>query len=205
MPHELLFGKQVPAVTVVGRNDKRDAVGDPDRRIFKRFHLAGIVRNQLNFADAQVKQYPDSGVVLPGVGVKSEVCIGINRIESHILQVIGFQFVDESDSAPLLPQIDHNAPFVRHHFQRSLQLIAAIAAHGAEYIASHTFGMYPDRYRVGWIEPIGHQREMRHQVGGTVGVGHHGELATGSGNRGLGLSEHAIITVKMPLCSGHVI
>jgi hypothetical protein len=149
-----------------------------------------VVRNQFDFADSQVEKYSDGGVVLPGIRIETEVCIGINCVEAQILQVIGFEFIDKPDTAAFLPQVNDYAAFFGGHTEGCIQLVTTIAAHGTEYIACHTFGMYPDWYGRGRVESFSHQCQMRHEVGVTVGVGHHRELAIRSGYWGFSLSEH---------------
>ena len=44
---------------------------------------------------------------ITGVHIETQVGIGLGRVESQILKVVCFQFVDKPNAAPFLAQIDN--------------------------------------------------------------------------------------------------
>ena len=65
--------------------------------------------------------------------------IGVNGVHSTFLQLIGFDFVHQTDATSFLVHIyQHAFAFFFDHLHRQVQLFAALAAHRAEYVASGT-------------------------------------------------------------------
>src|SRR5206468_7497226 len=90
-----------------------------------------------------------SDAVIPQVGSKAKLQVGVHRIEPFLLQLVSLQLINEADAAAFLPHIEQNARagFVNLHEGRG-ELKAAIAAVGVEYIAGQALGMHPYERRL---------------------------------------------------------
>ena len=58
----------------------------------------------------QLRQHPRRDREVALVVLEAEPEIGVDRVEALVLQRIGAQLVDQADAAPLLPQIEQDAP-----------------------------------------------------------------------------------------------
>ena len=80
---------------------------------------------------------------------------------SLVLEVIGLQFVDQTDAAAFLTDVkQHPAAFLVHHFHGLVQLIPAVASQGAENVAGQAFGVNPDQNRLFGIDLAFNQGNM---------------------------------------------
>src|SRR5439155_9750881 len=62
--------------------------------------------------------------------------IGLDRVDSRVLQLVSLQFGHQADAASFLIFIDHqSAAFLRDGPHGDLQLVAAVAAQRAEHLA----------------------------------------------------------------------
>src|SRR3569832_259916 len=85
---------------------------------------------------------------------EAEAVIGIDRVESAILQCISADFVGEPDPAPLLAQVEqHAAALFADDPQRSLELESAIALERAEHVAGQAFAVQTDQRRLAAERP----------------------------------------------------
>src|SRR5690554_2429682 len=74
--------------------------------------------------------------------------VGVDRIESLLLQLVCRGFGHESDSAPFLVEVyQHTLALLFDHLQCLMELLSTFAAHGAENVASCTGGVYADQNR----------------------------------------------------------
>ncbi len=111
------------------RNLDRHALDDLETVGGEPHALVRVVRQETNLPHAQIGQdlRPDSEV--PLVGLESEALVGLDRVETAILQVVGANLVREPDPAPLLPHVEED-PLAGggDHLQGQAPLLAAIAA-----------------------------------------------------------------------------
>src|SRR5262249_28025475 len=76
------------------------------------------------------------------IGVESQLLVGVEGVGSLILQTISPQLVNQTDTAPLLRQIDQQAvALARDLRDGAAELVPAIAAQAAQEIAGKAFGM----------------------------------------------------------------
>ena len=148
--------------------------------------LEWIVGHEPDRLDAEVFQDPRGKGVFPLVRLVSQHDIGVHRIVSFVLQVVGFDLLGQADAAPLLAHVDNHAPAgFRDPAERQVKLFAAVAAQGSEHIPGEAFRMHPGEH----FPPV---REVPHdkgQVGLVVaGVDEVAELefAVPGGNSGFG-------------------
>ena len=77
--------------------------------------------------------------VVAFVGLMAQADVGVYRIHSFFLQLVGFHFFHESDATSFLVQVNNGSlSFFFNLFHGFVQLVAAITAHRAEDVASST-------------------------------------------------------------------
>ena len=80
--------------------------------------------------------------IIPQIRLVPKKQIGIDRIVAHVLQIIGSQFVQQTNATTFLPHVENDsATFAGNELHRSGQLLAAVAPSRPEYIACETLGM----------------------------------------------------------------
>ena len=125
-------------------------------------------------------------VVAAQVGTEAEMLVGLDRVVTLILQVVGADLVEQADAAAFLAQVEqHATAFVGNALERFLQLVAAIAAHREQCIASQALGMHPSKHRF----TIGHVTQCQGDVilaGSLILETMHGEGGPGRGKLGGG-------------------
>lgn len=173
MSHQFLLGAQVVGVVGVGRNHNRNSPNDLNARSAQGGHFIGVIGHEFHLPDTQVFEHRDGRFVLAGIGVETEVGIGVNRVETLILQVVRFEFIDQANTAPFLPEVNHHAASFGGNAQGRVQLFATIAAAGPKYVARHTFGVNPDRHGVIGDKMFADKSNVRHGVFVVGGVSAH--------------------------------
>jgi len=87
--------------------------------------------------------------------------ISLDRIVSQILKIVGPEFVEQTNAAPFLAQIDQDTRSgFGNRLNRAMQLFAAITAPGAQHIAGEAFGMNPNQYARPFVDIAHDQGEM---------------------------------------------
>ena len=80
----------------------------------QRFHLGGIVGQQLDLGIAEIEQDVRGEVVVARLDRGADGDVGIDRVVALILQGVGPDLVDEADAAALLVgQVDENTERAR--------------------------------------------------------------------------------------------
>ena len=100
------LGAQIALVVPVGREDMRHPLGDADAVAFERRDFLGIIGQQTDHAKTQLPQHVRGRQIDPFVGVETQLFVGVERVETGVLQSIGAQLIDEPDAAPLLREIE---------------------------------------------------------------------------------------------------
>ena len=133
MPAARRLGAQIALVVPVRREDVGHALGDGDAAAIERGDLLGVVGQQADAQEAQLAQHLGGREVDALVGVEAELLVGIDGVETGILELVGAQLVDQADAAAFLREIEQNAATGAGDLaDRAAQLIAAIAAQRAE-------------------------------------------------------------------------
>ena len=124
------------------------AFGHLYTRRAQRFHFVGIIGQQPDAPYAQMGKNLLCQTEIAGIDRQTQSQIGLHRIQALILQAIGTDFIDQTNAAPLLPQVGNRpAAFTLHRLHRSLKLRAAVALARKQCISGQTFGMHPCQYR----------------------------------------------------------
>ena len=119
-----------------------NALDDADAVFLELANLFGIIGEQSNGTDAELSQDSRGECVIPCVSGKSEFLVGLYSVATHILQLVGLQFVHKADAPAFLREIEQHAGARAADFaKRQFELCAAIAALGAEDIAGEALGM----------------------------------------------------------------
>ena len=106
--------------------------------------MAGIVGQNLHAGAAEDLQHPGGDAVIALVVVEAERCVGIQRVETFVLQLVGPHLVGEPQPATLLFEIQDDAtPLFLEPDDRQSELIAAIATPRTEYIPGQASRMQP--------------------------------------------------------------
>ena len=71
--------------------------------------MSGIIGHQTNYVEAQLPKDLRGGPIQPLVGREPQPVIGVDRIETFILQLVGAQLVDQPDPSAFLRQVKENA------------------------------------------------------------------------------------------------
>jgi len=142
MPHLFPLHAQILLEAILRRHFSRYPLGHAHAGRFQRRHLLGIVRDQPHRLHAHRAQDTRGQLKSPAVRVKPKLKIGLNRVQSLILQFVGAQLRHQPDAAPLLLLVDQNAcARLDDLVQRQLQLQTAIAPQRVEHIARQALRM----------------------------------------------------------------
>jgi hypothetical protein len=95
-----------------------------------------VVGQQAHLFDAQVRQDLGANPIVSKIGGKTKVSVGVDCIETLVLEFIGFEFVQDADAAPFLSKIEQDSAFFGNLFKGGFQLWAAIASSGVKDVTS---------------------------------------------------------------------
>mgnify|MGYP002063552401 CR=1 FL=1 len=99
MAHAGFLRVQIPGVLDVGFDLHRHPVGDFQIVAFQPHDLAGIVGHQTHAAHAQIPQDLRSDAVVPQVRREAQLLVGLDRVPTRLLQLVGEDLVGETDAA----------------------------------------------------------------------------------------------------------
>ena len=146
-----------------------------------------VVRHQARAGNVEVAHNLHRQVVLALVGLKPQRHISFNGVQPLLLQGVSPDFVVQANAAPFLAEIDQRAGAVfKHHPNRQIQLLAAVAFQTAESVPGEAFAVDAHQHFIAILPVAHHQRrvfpafnhaavadEPRHPVaGGQVGFRH---------------------------------
>ena len=78
------------------------------------------------------------------VGPEAELLVRLDRVVALLLELVGPQLVEQADAAPLLEQVEQHAPaLLGDRLDRAVELVAAVAALGAEDVAGQALAVDP--------------------------------------------------------------
>src|SRR5437879_3170220 len=98
--------------------------------------LVRVVGQKLDRFHMERHKHVSGDIVVSFVGLEAQLLVRFNSVETRILQLVGFDLVDEADSPAFLPQIEDYPSFHLAYSQEGLlKLLAAIAAERADSIA----------------------------------------------------------------------
>ena len=160
MPRSVALGRQIFRIERIGRQRDRHAFGDGDTRRLEHADLFGIVGQQPYPGLAEQIEHPRRDAEIAGVDREAQSRIGVDRVEPLILQRISAQFVDQTDPASFLAQIEQDTPAgILHRMDRGMELRPAIAFEAAEHVAGQAFAVQAHERRTA-IGLADDQRDM---------------------------------------------
>lgn len=152
VPGLLGFGLQVAPIVDVGGKGVRHPFHHHDALGRERRDLFGIVRQEPDGFVSEERQHARGNCVKALVRLETQSLVGLDRIESLVLQAIRPELVDQSDAAAFLGEIKQNtSPCRGNRLDRAAQLRAAIAFQRPQKIARKALRMQADQHRpISW-------------------------------------------------------
>src|SRR5205814_2752953 len=103
------LGGQVPSIVRVHRAVKGYASYDLDPVLGQTVKLARIVGQEPYLATSENLQHARGDAIIALVIVEPERCVGVDRIETRVLQLIGAHLVGKAKPAPFLLEVNDDA------------------------------------------------------------------------------------------------
>src|SRR6202008_1503351 len=101
---------------------------DLDAAIAERADLAWVIGQEADAWNAKIVEDRGRQAEVAEIGLEPERVIGLDRVDSHVLQLVSLQLGHQADAAPLLVLIDEQSTaFLRDRVHGQLQLAAAVA------------------------------------------------------------------------------
>ena len=148
MPHAVPLGAEIADVVAICGNLNRNARCDRNAEVRELRYFVGIIGHKAQRPNAEGAEHGGRWDVVPEIVRKAERAVGLDGVEPLFLERIGFQFVEESYTAPLLAEVEEHALTRRLNLpEGALQLFAAVAALRAENIAGHALGVHAAEHR----------------------------------------------------------
>lgn len=148
------LGGQVQLVVQVLAHLQRYPLGDPHTKALQGVDLARVIGHQANGADPQVVEHRLANRIVALIGGEPQALVGLDGIRAAILQLVGADLVQQTDTTAFLAQIQqHATPLGSDRAQGGLQLRTAIAAQAEQGVASQAFRMQAAQHglAVGYI------------------------------------------------------
>ena len=142
------LGSQIRDVLRVGRLLDRDLIGDRQAVALQRLDLLRVVGEDPDRAEPEVDQDLRADAEVAQVRRQPEALVRLDRVEPLLLQAVGAKFVQQTDPATLLGEVEQGAlPLLLDPRQRRGKLAAAVAAFGVEHVAGQALRSGPGRAR----------------------------------------------------------
>lgn len=126
-----------------------DPLGDLDAMPRQPLDLTRIVGQQADAFDTQQPQHFNGGKINALVVIKAQLLIGIQSIETGILQFIGPEFVDQPDPPSFLGKVEKDAAAcLGEQGYGPAELITAITPQTAQQIAGEAFRVQTGQNRL---------------------------------------------------------
>lgn len=130
------LGGEVVLIVWVKAGGQRHPLGNGHARLGQGIDLARVVGHQSQAVDAHMLEHRYAEVVAAHVGSETKALVSFYGVGALVLQMVGANFVEQTDTAPFLAQVEQNAATLfGDALEGFLQLIAAVAAHGKQRIA----------------------------------------------------------------------
>src|SRR5580700_1697572 len=153
----LFLGPQVAFGGLMRSDDTGNALGHPNSGVLERGNLVGIVGKQAHATNLEVAEDLGGHLVVAQIRFKTEALVGFHGVGAAVLQLVGAQFVKQTDAAALLVLIDQQATsFFGDQVERQLQLRPAIAAQAVEDVAGEALRVDANEGRLGVGGNIAH-------------------------------------------------
>mmetsp|Transcript_112149 Transcript_112149/g.229600 ORF Transcript_112149/g.229600 Transcript_112149/m.229600 type:complete len:363 (+) Transcript_112149:1950-3038(+) len=131
--HAIVLGLQVSVVVGVCCGDHHgDGTVDLDPKLLQFFHLARVVRHELDGTNFHVMENRWDGSVVTAILGETKVGIGIHGVQSDVLHGVRGDFVGKTDSASFLLQVHNGSTALGNLLQSHFQLLATVASFATE-------------------------------------------------------------------------
>jgi hypothetical protein len=166
VPEFFLLGLQIIVGVFGGRNFTGNPLAHANSGAFEGRDFVGIVREKANLPDAKGAKDLGRHEEFALVGLKTKALIGLDGIETAVLQGVGLEFRHQSNSAAFLLLIDQNArTFLGDHGERHFQLLPAIATQGTEDVSGEALRVNSNQRRTA-LDIAHDQRNRIFRLGG---------------------------------------
>ena len=108
--HLVALGAQVGLVVGVGGGLDRHLLGDREPVALEADDLFRVVGEDADAGQAEVAEDLGADPVVAQVGGQAELEVGLDRVGALLLQLVGAQLVEQADPAPLLGEVEEDAP-----------------------------------------------------------------------------------------------
>ena len=132
----------------IGGEGEGKLFGDFQAVAFEADDFLGVVGEELDAADAEVVEDLGAHAVVAEVGGEAEFLVGLDGVESLLLELVGVDFRGQADAAAFLAEVEEHTAVLGDALHRGGELRAAIAALGVEDVASEALGVDADE---GWF------------------------------------------------------
>src|SRR5687767_8585421 len=177
MPHLVLLRFQVLARPVGRVHLERHALHDLQAVTADRDVLGRVVRHEPHLADSEVAQDLRADPVVPDVRRESQLLVGRDGVVTLVLELVRFQLVHEPDAAPLLEEVEEDAPpGFDDLLHRERELRPAVAAARTEDVPRQTLGVHANEHGLFLPNLAVHERDVL-LVSDVAPVGVEAELA----------------------------
>src|SRR6059036_3562615 len=99
MPHLVTLRLQVSLVDSISVHFERDSLYNLQPITVQANHFLGIVGKEFHLPHSQVSKYLGPNAVITKVGPEAELLVCLNCVEAFILQLVRFQFVEQSNTS----------------------------------------------------------------------------------------------------------
>ena len=143
------LGSEIGLVMVIAGHDMGNSLDHLDTTSSQLGHFIRVVGHQTYPVEAEPTQHFSCREIEALVGIEPKPLIGVQRVVALILELIGPQFVDETDAAPFLSEVqDDTVARGRNLGDGPAQLLAAVAPQRAQQVAGKAFRVQPDQDRL---------------------------------------------------------
>ena len=150
MPHAVLLRPEIELVELVGSYLDGDVLDNRKTIRLEADTLHRIVGHQAHLRDTQMAEDLGADTIVALVSLVSETNIRVDRVHAVLLEFVRLHLFHQTDTATFLIEIDDRPATLGLDFPQSLvQLLAAIAAQGAEDVARRAGRMDADQHRLG--------------------------------------------------------
>jgi hypothetical protein len=127
---ELLFlGPEVVFGRFHGRDDARNPFGDMNTVLFERLDLLRIIGHKAHRGETKKPQNRGGQFISAQVGVETQLLIRFHGVGAMVLQLVGAQLIEQTDSAAFLIFVDKQSPaLLTDRLEREFKLEPAIAS-----------------------------------------------------------------------------
>src|SRR5205814_6100800 len=110
--------------------------------------------------DAELAECGCGSGVVAGVDRQAELDIRVDGVESLVLKTVRADLVEEPDPPPLVVEVQKDAAVGgADHREGGAELIPAVAAERAQYVAGETFGVKADEDGLRAVELTTRERD----------------------------------------------